>query len=120
VDTSVWVDFLRGLKGSKDLSRLLVDQQVICHPWIIIELALGHLGPARRRLLNDIEQLPKLQECPSEEILNFIEKEALYGKGLSFVDIQLLYAAMVEDHFLWTHDKHLHRAASQYAISFIP
>ena len=41
VDTSVWIDHLRA--GDRDLIRLLEDRQVLGHPFVLGELALGHL-----------------------------------------------------------------------------
>jgi Arc/MetJ family transcription regulator len=45
VDTSVWVDHLR--HGDSALVSLLSRDEVLCHPWVIGELALGpcHKGP---------------------------------------------------------------------------
>ena len=41
VDTSVWVSHLR--QGDAHLKALLIDAQVVCHPFIIGELACGNL-----------------------------------------------------------------------------
>ena len=56
VDTSVWVDHLR--KGDKTLVELLLANQVLGHPFIVGEIALGHL-PDRRRILSSLRQLPQ-------------------------------------------------------------
>jgi predicted nucleic acid-binding protein len=118
VDTSIWINYLRGHKDTKPLSELLLENQVTCHQWILGELLLGHLGPRRKQIINDIDLLPKLQEYPFKEIRDFVEKEALHGKGLSFVDVQLLYACLVEDHLLWTDDRQLYLAATHYGKAF--
>ena len=39
VETSVWMDHLR--RGNDDLGKLLPDEQVLCHPFVIGELACG-------------------------------------------------------------------------------
>ena len=41
VDTSVWVRHLR--EGDPDLEQLLNDGEVMCHPFIVGELACGNL-----------------------------------------------------------------------------
>jgi len=41
VDTSVWVSHLR--YGSSRLEALLLDGSVVCHPFIIGELACGKI-----------------------------------------------------------------------------
>ena len=40
VDTSVWVEHLRS--GSAELQGLLNDGEVVCHPFVIGELACGN------------------------------------------------------------------------------
>jgi predicted nucleic acid-binding protein len=58
VDTSIWIDFLRGTVSTAPLSSLLADGEVLVHPWIIGELSLGRLGPRRPAILADLERLP--------------------------------------------------------------
>ncbi len=41
VDTSVWIEHFRA--GSDRLKGLLFDQQVLCHPFVIGDLACGML-----------------------------------------------------------------------------
>ncbi len=41
VDTSIWVTHLR--QGSRKLEKLLMDAEVMCHSFIIGELACGNL-----------------------------------------------------------------------------
>ena len=41
VDTSVWIEHLQ--KGNERLRSLLYDEQVLCHPFVIGELACGSL-----------------------------------------------------------------------------
>jgi predicted nucleic acid-binding protein len=41
VDTSVWVDHFR--RGNPALEALLLDGEVLCHPFVIGELACGNL-----------------------------------------------------------------------------
>ena len=46
VDTSVWIEHLR--KHDPDLQRLLEEGAVVCHPFVICELAAGSLETASR------------------------------------------------------------------------
>jgi len=41
VDTPIWVTHLR--QRSPQLEKLLIDAEVMCHPFIIGELACGNL-----------------------------------------------------------------------------
>ncbi len=46
VDTSVWIEHLRA--GNDRLKALLFDQQVLCHPFVVGELACGTLQKRER------------------------------------------------------------------------
>ena len=118
VDTSVWIDFFRGRSATGPLQGLLDDNQVICHPWVIGELALGSLGRGRTAILGDLKALPSLLVSTFDEVSAFLEEGRLYGRGLSFVDLHLLHASLAHDCRLWTHDKTLRHAATAFRISF--
>ena len=55
VDTSVWVSHLR--QGAIGLEALLQEGRVVCHPFIVGELACGNLN-------NRVEILVLLQALP--------------------------------------------------------
>lgn len=105
VDTSVWVDHLRS--GTIGLDALLNDGQVICHPFIIGELACGYLKN-RTEILALLQELPMAIRADDEELIKFIEDYTLMGKGLGYIDIHLLMSAMLTKVSLWTIDKRLH------------
>jgi predicted nucleic acid-binding protein len=46
------------------------------------------------------------------ELLNFIDRQALHGKGIGFVDVHLLASARAGGAALWTRDKRLAAAAA--------
>src|SRR5215472_2191415 len=56
VDTSVWIAHFRA--GSERLKTLLFDQQVLCHPFIVGELACGNLR-RRSEILSMLKALPQ-------------------------------------------------------------
>jgi hypothetical protein len=51
-----------------------------------------------------------------EEILQMIEAQKLYGKGLGWVDCQLLASATLSDSGILTHDLALGNAAVRLGI----
>ncbi|MSP00878.1 MAG: type II toxin-antitoxin system VapC family toxin [Acetobacteraceae bacterium] len=59
VDTSVWVDHLRG--GDAVLVELLQSGEVVTHPFVIGELALGNLRH-EDRILGSLRDLPPATE----------------------------------------------------------
>jgi hypothetical protein len=109
VDTSVWVDHLR--RVDPELTALLNTGLVYIHPWVIGELACGNLR-ARSDILGLLKGLPGFTVAGDEEVLFFIERHQLMGRGIGFVDAQLLAATALSGMGrLWTRDKRLHAVA---------
>lgn len=108
VDTSVWVEHLRS--GSSGLDELLSDGQVVCHPFIIGELACGNLKN-RAEILSLLYDLPLATGADDDEVMQFIADHKLMGKGLGYIDIHLLMSAMLSRIPLWTIDRRLHEVS---------
>lgn len=114
VDTSVWVDHLR--KGDARLKALLGAGQVLVHSFVIGELALGNLRQ-REAILQSLQDLPQAVPAGDGEVLGFIERNALFGLGIGYVDAQLLASARLSAAPLWTHDKRLHEVAFRLGLA---
>ena len=115
VDSSVWVDHLRA--ENQTLVHLLENGQVLAHPFVIGELALGNIRQ-RSNLLADLQGLPKAGVASDQEILRFIERHELFGLGIGYVDVHLLAAVRLTfGASLWTRDKRLHKVASHLDIA---
>jgi predicted nucleic acid-binding protein len=115
VDTSVWVEHLR--EGTIGLEELLDDGQVICHPFIIGELACGNLKN-RSEVLSLLQALPMAIRVEHEEVMQFIENNNLMGKGLGYIDMHLLAAAILTKVPLWTHDRKLKEISSKLNLEY--
>jgi len=115
VDTSVWVAHLR--EGNSGLEMLLNDSEVVCHPFIIGELACGNLRN-RSEILSLLQTLPVAIQAEHEEVMQFIEDYRLMGKGLGYVDIHLLASALLTRDPLWTLDKKLNEVSSKLGLEF--
>ncbi len=115
IDTSVWVSHLRN--GNSKLEQLLNDGDVACHPFIIGELACGNIKN-RRVILSLFSSLPMVSMIDNEEVLLFIEKKGLMGKGLGLIDVHLLAAALLSEVSLWTLDAKLQHEASILGIAY--
>ena len=109
VDTSIWIDHLRA--GNDRLKTLLFDELVLCHPFVVGELACGTLQK-RGEILSMLKALHKAHLLEHEEVLSFIEARRLYGCGIGWVDAHLLASTLVTRCTLWTFDKPLRRAAA--------
>jgi predicted nucleic acid-binding protein len=108
VDTSVWIDHFRA--ANERLKSLLFDQQVLCHRFVVGELACGTLGN-RTEILANLNALPEAQLVEHEEVMSFLETHRLYGHGVGWVEAHLLASALLTRCAIWTFDKPLRRAA---------
>jgi len=113
VDTSVWVEHLR--RGSPRLSSLLLDDQVLCHPFVLGELACGHLQK-RAEILGLLGALPQARLTEHDEVLYLVESARLPGLGLGWIDVHLLASALVTGCRLWTLDRALQRVATSLEL----
>ena len=94
-----------------------MDAKVMCHPFIIGELGCGNLQN-RDEIISLLQSLPMAPTIEFDEFLFFIEKNRLMGKGIGFVDVQLLASAQLAEIALWTADKKLKSAADQLGLTF--
>ena len=105
VDTSVWIDHLR--TGSSELESLLKDLKVLVHPFVIGELACGNLAN-RAEVLLLLHNLPSVSLATDAEVLFYIERQQLMGRGIGYIDAHLLAAtALTGSIRLWTLDRRL-------------
>jgi predicted nucleic acid-binding protein len=115
VDTSVWIDHLRS--GDAILAGLLDEGQVLSHPFIIGELALGNLRQ-RETILADLLELPQTFVAGDDEVLHFIHRAGLFGIGIGYLDAHLLAATrLTPGALLWTRDKRLSAAAQRLSLA---
>jgi predicted nucleic acid-binding protein len=115
VDTSVWIDHLR--RDSAQLGELLNAKRVLVHPFVIGEVALG-LMRQRRIILAALADLPQAQVATHAEVLSFIERETLFGRGVGYIDVHLIAAVrLTPGAALWTNDRRLHAVAAELGLA---
>ena len=117
VDTSVWVSHLRS--GDEHLVALLEASEVLTHPFVIGELALGNLN-RRDEILTFLGAVPSAEVADVDEVLEFIRRNDLAGSGLGYVDVHLLAAARISKASLWTSDRSLQGAARKFSVGYVP
>ena len=114
VDTSVWVNHFR--QHNSALTQLLEADMVLMHPMVLGELACG-TPPARAQTLADIERLQQTHQASLREVLDFIDREKLYGLGCGLVDMLLLASTLMTPGIaLWTLDKRLCALAERFKV----
>ena len=116
LDTSVWVDHLR--RSGPLVVRVLEAGQAAVHAFVIGELACGNLK-SRARVIDLLQALPRLAMATDDEVLYFIERHKLMGRGIGYVDTHLLAAAAIGGSLLWTADKRLREIATELGIAYL-
>ena len=114
VDTSVWVDHFR--RGNPRLAKMLLDGEVLCHPFVVGELACSRVAQ-RREVLSLLVKLPQCETANHEEVLAFVESNRLAGSGIGWIDAHLLASAKLAGTVLWTRDKRLALLARRLGIA---
>ena len=115
VDTSIWVAHLR--KRNCQLEQLLMDAEVICHPFIIGELACVSIKN-RNEILSLLKSLPSAPVLEFDELMFFIDENQMMEIDIGFVDVHLSGSAILSGTFLWTADKKLNSVAIQLSLKF--
>ena len=118
IDTSVWAHHFR--QHNDGLVDLLELDLVMTHPLIIGEIACG-TPPNRIQTLSDLNSLQQTQQASIQEVMDFIERESLFGLGCGLVDLQLLASTLMTPGVeLWTLDKRLHSLAERFGVTHRP
>ena len=119
VDTSVWIDHFRGMGRASELAPRLVAGDVLVHPWVLGELALGRLGSRRSAILSDLRLLPQAPLVSEGEVMDLIGEEKLWNQGIGWVDVQFLGSSRLAQAAIWTFDRDLSRAAEMLGLKVI-
>lgn len=118
VDTSVWIDHLN--TDDPALEVLLDSGQVVVHPLVIGEIALGRLRN-REAVLSGLWQLPQIVAATDWEVVQFVSDQMLFGIGISYIDAHLLVSArLTPETRLWTRDKRLRAVTERLGLAMPP
>jgi predicted nucleic acid-binding protein len=108
-DTSIWIDHFR--TGNKEMGKRLSQGEIVIHPLVVAELALGSLRE-RAQTLALLDYLPQVQVAQLSEVRLMIEARRLYSLGIGLIDAQLIASVLINPSaLLWTSDKRLRKAA---------
>ena len=115
VDTSVWIDHFRA--KNELLAKYLDIGQVLTHPFVIGELAVGNFRNRDRALIL-LGGLAKTRVATDLEVLRFIERHELFGRGIGYIDVHLLAAArLTAGATFWTLDARLRTMAAHFGLA---
>ena len=117
VDTSVWIDHLRA--ADSKLVQHLSAGELVMHSMVMGELACGNLRN-RAATMNLLHAIPKIGELTNLDVIAHIEKDALVGRGIGFVDAHLLCAVKARQGArLWTRDRDLMGIAKEFGVAYV-
>jgi predicted nucleic acid-binding protein len=120
VDTTIWVEMFRRGRFKAELAKLIGNDQVCTHPFVLAELACGYL-PNRKQTLLEFEKLNALPTILTADVRYMIEARGLFSKGIGFIDAQLI-ASCITTHGtqIWTIDAPLGRVADSLGLRAYP
>ena len=115
VDTSVWIDHLR--KSEAKLNKLLENDEVVTHPFVRLELALGSIA-SREKVLAELALLPQVPIAQVDELFSLVEVRKLYRRGIGVTDLHLIASALLDKSIsIWTRDQRLCDIADELGLS---
>ena len=116
IDTSVWIDHFRN--GNDALVELIRLDLALAHPMVIGEIACGTPPAPRIQTLASIGLLQPCNQASLSEVMEFIEREKLYGLGCGLVDMALLASTLITPGAkLWTLDTRLADLAGRFDVA---
>ena len=117
-DTSIWIQHLS--TPNHPLAIELIKNNIAIHNIVIGELACGSLRH-RKDTLADFNDLPHVLGVQHADVMQFIEHQKLYSRGVGYSDFHLLAATRLgQAQCLWTADKRLNQLAMELGVAFQP
>ncbi len=118
VDTSMWMDQIRGLPTPLD--ELFGRGLIALHPFVLGELMLGGL-PKASKFAVDLNDLPEAPVASAKEVAAFITWAKMAGTGLGYVDTHLLVSAkLMPGGSILSQDKNLLAQAKRLGLAYLP
>jgi hypothetical protein len=114
-DTTIWIDHFRS--ENKEMRSQLEKKNILIHPFIVAELALGSLR-ARAKTLAWLDFLPRVRVAQIGEVRQMIEMRSLYSRGIGLTGAHLIASCFIHPYtLLWTCDRRLSNVAEALGIA---
>ena len=117
VDTSVWIDHLRGIDSPLD--EILGSGIELLHPFVYGELLLNGL-PKRGAFAGRLDALKPAPVAAPADVAAFIIWAKLTGTGVGYVDTHLLVSAKLCAGSVMTNDGNLSIQAKRLGVAYAP
>ena len=114
-DSSIWIDHFK--VANLAFSKLIRTRQVLMHPFVVGELALGSLKDREQTIVR-LGRFKAADLARHDEVMAMIEAERLFSRGLGYVDAHLLASTRISKNCkLLTRDRRLREAAEALGIA---
>ena len=121
VDTSVWIRFLAGREPfAGGLDELLGRDEVVGHEMVFGELLIGDIGGGRRNLLEAYSHMQQASSVAHQEVVEFVRERRLFGRGVGWIDVNILASAVVGGFQMWTADPRFLTLANELRVACSP
>jgi predicted nucleic acid-binding protein len=118
VDTSIWIDYFR--YGDAELRKIINDDRLLCHPFVVGELALSSLRE-RDAVLAFLAAQREAMIATHAEVMTIIDRHSIFSMGIGYTDAHLLTSTLLDQRSsLWTRDKRLAAAAQKVGAALHP
>jgi len=118
VDSSIWIDHFR--RGDSELTKIIGDDRLLCHPFVVGELALGSLRD-RDAVLAFLAAQREAVVATHAEVLTVIDRCSIFSMGIGYTDAHLLTSTLLDRRSsLWTRDKRLAASAQKVGAALYP
>ncbi|THV12306.1 type II toxin-antitoxin system VapC family toxin [Rhizobium rhizophilum] len=111
VDTSIWIDHFR--YGDAELRKIITDDRLLCHPYVVGKLALGSLRE-RDAVIAFLAAQREATIATHTEVMTVIDRHSIFSMGIGYTDAHLLTSTLLDRRAsIWTRDKRLAAAAQK-------
>lgn len=110
VDTSSWIAHFKSAESN--LTPYLLEGSVCTHDFVLGELTLGQFRPSdRSKVFERLFALERIETAAHEDVIDFIYRKKLIGKGVGWIDCHLLFSSTQSKIPLITLDRKLEKLA---------
>lgn len=99
------------------MAVFLTQGQIVMHPDIVAEIALGSLRNRHQRL-TQLDALLSVTVASVAVVRHMIEAHSLFSRGIGLTDAHLLASCLLTPGtLLWTRDSRLEKVAADLGVS---
>jgi predicted nucleic acid-binding protein len=118
IDTSIWIRaFAQRQPFAAEAAKLIREGKAVAHELVYGELLMGDIG-GRGQFLRDYERMPQAKPVPHLDVVVLVRGRHLQGRGVGWIDVQLLASALARRMRLWTADPRLATMAEELGVDY--